>query len=254
MLARVVVAAAVGLGAYVLLGGCIGDACNDASSECVDGHTLRTCGGSVDAVGQTRHLSTQACPKDTPYCVTRESSSDLTPFEVATRATCAPSAKPAAECAGVESGTICNEGRVDRCDGGYLFPGVACSGQCLASTAAGTACAVCAVGDSTADPLCTPNARSVCGGSAIYRCACGFRLEPQTACASDQACVSAALGPNIDTFCAVGVAPDPGCKGPQTDATYCDGDTTLVRCHLGYAIERVTCASGCDSRLAICHY
>lgn len=236
-----------------LASACSTDACGDAATECVDGRTLRTCGGSVDAVGQARRWSTQACPADAPYCVVRATTPNLSPYDRATRATCAPSAEPAPECAGIATGTICNAGRVDRCSGGFLFAGQACSGACLASSSgAGSACAVCASPEAAPDPGCSAPARSVCSGRAIHRCECGFRLELQKTCDADHACVTAPLGPNLDTFCAIGTSLDPRCAGPQTDETYCDGTDVLVQCHLGHAVERVTCKAGCNPDLGVC--
>lgn len=239
-----------------LSAGC-GDTCGDAANECLDGNTIHVCSGSVDAVGQSRHWSTMACPSQNAYCVTRRVGASASPYERNNRAMCATAPARAADCAARPEG-FCSNNSVVSCVDGYAVFASACGMSTChdGMSTPGLACPVCSHMPPVRDDRCvTKGTLSVCVGQAIVSCECGFHTDPIASCEANKACVAAppaSDNANSDgrAFCALSDQRDPHCQG--INALYCDGDVVVACNQYGYPISRTPCSNGCDPARATC--
>lgn len=154
---------------------CAPGACGNAESHCTDAHTIESCAGSVDAVGQSRHSSTTACPASAPYCV--DTTNGPTPS-----AACVESDQKAPECAADPNGSLCEDGAPTVCRNGYAFRSESCDGAhaCVVVQRQ----ALCVVGAGP-DPACAQitQQRDACDGDVLVDCYYGYALD-KTACAT----------------------------------------------------------------------
>lgn len=123
---RLLLALAFALSSFT---GC-GDACGDASNECLDASTVRACRGSVDAFGQSRHWVTTACPAQNPDCVVTTVAATAAPYDRDNPAICATSASRSPDCAQDPSRRFCRGADIFVCQDGYLTWLSSCPAGC----------------------------------------------------------------------------------------------------------------------------